>query len=252
VTLVPASTLTLDELAALFNAGYEGYVVPFRVEPAQLATWVEAWHIDLARSRIAPGEGVALLGIRGERAWVGALGVVPAARRHGLGRKLMHAVLAEAPDDVTLEVIEENEPAIRLYESLGFERTRMLEVWSLDAEVAAAEARAVEPSPVGEPDVPWQRADASLRPGYERLEVDGGAAVIRGSGGIVSLLQLRADSAEAARTLVAAARCRGTGLRFVNVPEGHQAAAAIAELGGSLDLRQYEMRLTRRSSETRC
>jgi len=67
---------------------------------------------------------------------------------------------------------------------------------------------------------------------------------------MVSLLQLRADCLEAARTLVAAARARGTGLRFVNVPEGHPGAAAIADLGGRLDLRQYEMRrvLTPRSS----
>jgi ribosomal protein S18 acetylase RimI-like enzyme len=245
MNVVPADTLSIDELAALFNAGYEGYLVPFRVDSSQLENMIAAWQIDLARSRIAPGEGVALLGIRGERGWVGGLGVVPAARRRGIGRALMQAVLAVAPPDVTLEVIEQNEPAIRLYEDLGFERARILEVWSLDADVPPAEVREVEPSPAGERDLPWQRADASLRPGYERLEVDGGAAVIRGVGGIVSLLQLRADVPEAARSLVAAARARGTGLRFVNVPEGHLGTAAIAELGGKLDLRQYEMRLVR-------
>jgi hypothetical protein len=189
-----------------------------------------------------------LLGVRGRSGWVGGLGVVPAARRRGVGRALMEAVLAEAPADVTLEVIEQNEPAIRLYESLGFERTRVLEVWSLDAEVTPTRARNAAPSPVGEPDAPWQRADASLRPGYERLEADGGAAVIRGSGGIVSLLQLRAENPDTARTLVAAARARGTGLRFVNVPAGHPGTAAMAALGGTLDLRQFEMRLTRRSN----
>jgi GNAT superfamily N-acetyltransferase len=251
VTLAPADTLSIDQLASLFNASYEGYVVPFRVDPAQLLTWIEAWHIDVGRSRVAPGEGVALLGVRARRGWVGGLGVVPASRRRGLGRALMEAVLAEAPADVTLEVIEQNEPAIQLYESLGFQRVRVLEVWSLDGPVVPAEARQAEPSPVGEADPPWQRADASLRPGYERLEVDGGAAAIRGGGGgIVSLLQLRADDEEAARMLVAAARARGTGLRFVNVPEGHPGAAAISDLGGRLDLRQYEMRrvFTPRSS----
>jgi len=130
-------------------------------------------------------------------------------------------------------------------EDLGFERMRILEVWSLDAEAPPADVRTAEPAPAGEQDLPWQRADASLRPGYERLEVDGGAAVIRGGGGIVSLLQLRADRPEAARALVAAARAHGTGLRFVNVPEGHLGTAAIAELGGKLDLRQFEMRLLR-------
>ena len=246
MNLVPAATLSIDELAALFNAGYEGYVVPFRVETSQLQNMIAAWHIDLARSRIAPGEGVALLGIRGERGWIGGLGVVPAARRRGVGRALMDAVLDQAPPEVTLEVIEQNEPAIRLYEDLGFERVRILEVWSLDAEAPdPGNVREGEPAPVGERDLPWQRADASLRPGYERLEIDGGAAVIRGADGIVSLLQLRAEHPEAARALVAAARARGTGLRFVNVPEGHLGAAAIAELGGKLDLRQFEMKLRR-------
>src|SRR5205085_1520052 len=138
------------------------------------------------------GLTVNLLGVRGDRGWIGGLGVVPAARRRGLGRALMEAVLAEAPPEVTLEVIEQNEAAIRLYEDLGFERVRLLEVWSLDAEVQASDVRVAEPSPAGERDLPWQRADASLRPGYERLEVDGGAAVVRGSGGTISLLQLRA------------------------------------------------------------
>ena len=243
--LVAADSLSIIELAELFNAGYEGYMVPFRVDAAQLANMIAAWHIDLSRSRVAPGEGVALLGIRGERGWIGGLGVVPPARRHGIGRALMKAVLAEAPPDVTLEVIEQNEPAIRLYKSLGFERVRILEVWSLDAEAPAADVREAEPSPVGETDLPWQRADESLRPGYERLEVDGGAAVIRGAGGTISLLQLRADNADAARILVAAARARGTGLRFVNVPEGQVGTTAIADLGGKLDLRQYEMALVR-------
>jgi ribosomal protein S18 acetylase RimI-like enzyme len=245
VTLAAADTISIDELAALFNAGYEGYVVPFRVDAAQLENMIAAWQIDLSRSRIAPGGGVALLGIRGERGWIGGLGVVPAARRRGVGRALMEAVLAEAPPEVTLEVIEENEPAIRLYEDLGFERVRILEVWSLDAEAPPADVRDAEPSPAGETDLPWQRADESLRPGYERLEVDGGAAVIRGAGGTISLLQLRAENADAARTLLAAARGRGTGLRFVNVPEGHPGTAAIADLGGKLDLRQLEMRLVR-------
>ena len=121
---------------------------------------------------------------------------------------------------------------------------RLHPTWSLDEEVPSADVHWAEPSPVGEADLPWQRADASLRPGYERLEVEGGAAAIRGNGGIVSLLQLRADHPDAARALVAAARARGTGLRFVNVPEGHLGAAAIADLGGRRDLRQFEMRLT--------
>jgi GNAT superfamily N-acetyltransferase len=233
--IVPSSEFTLAELAQTFTAGYEGYAVPMTIDEAALASIVEAWDIDLARSRVAveDGErlGLANLGVRGDRGWIGGIGVVPAARRRGVGRLLMEAVLAEAPPVVTLEVIEQNEGAIRLYESLGFERTRILEVWSLP-DPPLVEAAGVRPAPLGQTGLPWQRADEALPAEYERIEVDGGAMLFRGK----SVLQLAApDAAVAARLL-----SRGTPLQFVNVPEGDPASTALAALGGSLDLRQFE------------
>jgi hypothetical protein len=151
-------------------------------------------------------------------------------------------VLADAPASVSLEVIEQNEPAIRLYESLGFERARILEVWSLAQNVRSATARDVEPRPLGQAGLPWQRADRSLPSEYERIEVDGGAALIRSGAAGVSVLQLEAADPATAGELLAAARARGEPLRYVNVPEGDPASAALRALGGSLDLRQFEMR----------
>jgi len=37
-------------------------------------------------------------------------------------------------------------------------------------------------------------------------------------------------------------------LTYVNVPEGDPASDALRELGGTLDLRQFEMELTRPST----
>lgn len=244
--LVPADTFSFDELAAVFSAGYEGYVVPMRVEPTTLESMVNAWDVDLSRSRVALRNGgdpvgVALLAVRGDRGWVGGLGVAAGARREGVGRALMEAVLAEAPPVVRLEVIEQNEPAIRLYDRLGFRRLRLLEVWTLTADVDPADARSVEPSPPGEPDAAWQRADESLPVGYERIEVDGGAAAILVRGDRVSVFQIAADDERAARTLLQAARGRGSSVHVVNIPVGSVASAALAELGGSLDLRQHEL-----------
>jgi GNAT superfamily N-acetyltransferase len=236
MSVVPAATLTLEELAALFTAGYEGYFTPIRVDEGTLRYMVDAWDIDLARSRAVPGVGVCNLGVRGERGWIGGLGVVPSERRHGVGRALMEAVLDAAPPLVTLEVIEQNEPAIKLYEDLGFERTRVLEVWSLP-EPPLAEARKAEPSPLGQTDLPWQREDESLPADYERYEVDGGAMLLRGA----TIFQLDARDEEAAVALLS----RGTKLQYVNVPEGDLASAAMRELGGALDLRQFEMQLRR-------
>src|SRR4051812_27644260 len=98
-TLVPADRLSPAELADAFTAGYEGYVVRLAVDTAAVEFMVAAYDLDLARSRIALRDGrpvgLALLGVRGTRGWVGGLGVVPSERRGGLGLALMEALLAE-------------------------------------------------------------------------------------------------------------------------------------------------------------
>jgi len=236
MNVVPADRLTLAQLADLMTRAYEGYVVPVSLDEKTFQYIVEAWDIDLARSRVAVDAGICNLGVRGDRGWIGGLGVVPGARRHGLGRVLMESVLEVAPPVVTLEVIEQNEAAIRLYESLGFEQTRILEVWSLP-EAPLVEARTAEPAPLRQRDLPWQRDDASLPADYERIEVDGGAMLLRGG----SVLQLDAADEDAAVALLS----RGRPLQFVNVPEGDVAGAALRRLGGELTLRQYELRLLR-------
>ena len=61
--------------------------MPFRVDAAQLAAMIDAWGIDLARSRVAvvDGEpvGFANLAIRGDRGWIGGVGVMPAGAGMG-------------------------------------------------------------------------------------------------------------------------------------------------------------------------
>ncbi len=88
----------------------------------------------------------------------------------------MRGVLDVARDrglrEVWLEVLVQNEPAIRLYEKLGFEHVRDLEVWTLDAtpvsrrrpERPTCPARAgagADPARAAERE-PWQRADESV------------------------------------------------------------------------------------------
>ena len=89
-----------------------------------------------SRSSGEASVGLVNLGVRGERGWIGGLGVVPSARRRGVGRDLMEAVHDQARARgirrISLEVIEANEPAFRLYEELGYEMTRWLEIGSLD------------------------------------------------------------------------------------------------------------------------
>jgi ribosomal protein S18 acetylase RimI-like enzyme len=64
---------------------------------------------------------------------VAYVGVVPEARRHGVGREIVRHALRKAreagADRVTLSVDSRNAPALRLYQSLGFERYDRREVY---------------------------------------------------------------------------------------------------------------------------
>ena len=101
--------------------------------------------LDLSRIALEAGltRGICVIEA-GRGGLIGGLGVVTSARRHGVGRRLMDAVLeaarAAAIGRVSLGVLERNAGAIALYERLGFKRTRMFEVWSLSAEAGASGA----------------------------------------------------------------------------------------------------------------
>jgi ribosomal protein S18 acetylase RimI-like enzyme len=260
VELRPASEFTSSVLAEAFTTGYEGYQFPIQLDEAEFTAMAERSDFDLDRSQVAlAGDGpvgICALGVRGDEGWIGGLGVALAVRRRGIGRQLMDAVLGAARAAgiarVSLEVLEANTGAIALYEQLGFERTRMLEVWSLTADPggsgaepatareAAAWIRANRRAPE-----PWQRADESIRNlELEAVAVPGrGAALFRVTGEVASALQLAAADEETAAELLAAVRRRGSSLRFVNVPEGDPAGDALRRLGGTLDVRQLEMAL---------
>ncbi len=255
--LRPASSLDTERLAGLFTAGYEDYYVPLRIDVATLEFMTRAWDLDLDASVVAfrggAPVGLCMLGLRGDEAWIGGLGVVVAERRGGIGSMLMDAVLGEARSrgvrEVRLEVILENERAIPLYERLGFERTRELEVWTLPGASGRVQKADAEPAHAWIREhrrerEPWQRDDGTLAnlDGLVGLEADAGAAVVRVSGGRVSLIQF-AGGDGSLHELIASARALGDSLHVLNLPAEHAAGAALRELGGRIDVRQLEMAL---------
>jgi ribosomal protein S18 acetylase RimI-like enzyme len=250
------------ELAAIFTACYQGYFVPFKVDEETLAYMVDAFDLVLAHSLVAVESGVAVglanLGRRGERAWVAGVGVIPARRGAGIGEQLMRGLFAQARDlgarEVGLEVITENTPAIALYEKLGFETTRELEVLSLAEAGASAEAEEVDVGTARrvisrhrDAPEPWQREDATVtnlthrEPAPQGLVAGEAAAVYRHDGTRVGLLQA-AGEPDALPALIAALRAKGP-VSAVNYPAGGSVAVALADAGAELVLRQYEMRL---------
>jgi len=227
--------------------------VPFRLDEELLAFMLDTYDVDLDASRVASRDGepvgLANLARRGDEAWVGGVGVVPAARREGIGERLMHALHDEARERgvarVWLEVIEQNEAAFRLYEKLGYEVERCVEVWTLSAELPQGSAREV-PAERAHARVrelrtarePWQRADGTVAnlEDARGLETDGGAAVFRVSNAAQVVQFAGDDLPELLRTL----RGHGT-VSMLNVPADGSAAGAFRDLGGSVAVRQREM-----------
>lgn len=272
IAQVAAATRTDEEMAALFGAVYADYFVPVHLDAIALRTMVRRFDLDLAASRVlfrgGLAAGIAMLGLRGETAWIGGMGVVPGARRAGLGRRLMESVISEARArgcrSVQLEVLEQNAGAIALYRALGFRAWRTLDVWALGTplpgaradEIPAPEARAWIVARREAPE-PWQRADDSLdrfdlpETPLRGLEVRAGgartgAAVALVAGGRASLLQVAFEGGDAeatARLLIARAGDWAPSVRFLNVPSDHPASAVIAAAGATLEARQYEMTL---------
>ena len=259
--LRPASHFELGRLARLFTAAYEGYSIPFAIDEATLRFMVDAYDLDLDASRVTLRDevpvGLANLGVRGDRGWIGGIGVIPAARRRGLARAMMDAVLEAAREralsQIHLEVLEQNDPAYRLYDTLGFETTRRVEVWVLDQAEGGA-ARDVSVEEAGDiiagrrqaPE-PWQRANETIErlraldPAPRALAADGGAAIYRQTPQAVSVLQIAGDEAAAA-TVLGALRNRGA-VNVLNLPVDDPAVAALRSLGGRVAARQREMRL---------
>jgi GNAT superfamily N-acetyltransferase len=246
-----ARSLAPGERAELFNAAYEGYVMPFHLDETQLAFMDDAFDIDLDASRVAfrDGEhvGLANLGIRGEDGWIGGVGVVASARRSGLGETLMRALHDEARQRglrrIWLEVIVENTGAFALYEKLGYEVVQDVEVWTLPAaesdhegrEVPAADAKAR----LTDRHEPWQRANGTLShyDDVRGLVTDTGAMLFC----VRSSAQLQQYTGEPG-PLIQALRTFGD-VYILNLPADDPAAAVLCELGGSVTVRQHEMLL---------
>lgn len=128
VRLTPARQFTIEQLTAIYNQTRVDYLVPMPMNAARLSEYIETYDIDLEHSLVATQadqmRGVAMLGIREDRAWITRLGVIPDTRRSGIGKALCDGLLEQAEDlgihFQMLEVIKNNTPAHSLFLKLGF------------------------------------------------------------------------------------------------------------------------------------
>jgi GNAT superfamily N-acetyltransferase len=130
----PASDYPLPDLVEYLNQGFENYHVPIQLNVSQFLTMLRKDSIDLTTSRVLLIEGrpsgIALIARRGWTSRLAAMGIVNDLRGKGAGSWFMDGLLQEARDrkerEMVLEVIEQNEPAVRLYKKSGFQTIRRL------------------------------------------------------------------------------------------------------------------------------
>lgn len=277
-----ASDLALPELTDAVNQAFEGYLVPMHHTPETLSAMVRTNDIRLDISLVAQTPegalaGIGLLGVRGDRGWIGGMAVAPKFRGRGQGAVLLDVLTSRAKGlgvkTLQLEVLEENEHARRLYVRHGFEDLRPLAVYTStlatpmpaplteDAVITHADMEellshyAATHSAVA----PWQREEASLRnmgaslEAYA-LEVAGRLrayvlAMPSGPGYSVMDFGSAGATAEArahdGAILIShlATHAHSGPIRVINVPPGDALGPALDACGCRLIVKQREMAL---------
>jgi GNAT superfamily N-acetyltransferase len=269
VEIRSADQFGIEELTELWNRGFDGYFVPMTFTRPQLGRHLRCGGIDLSRSVVAVEVGApvafSLLGSRGDRGWIGGMGVVPERRRAGLGRQVFRAQMervgAAGLSGVALEVITRNW-ARRIYEAEGFAVARRLSVFRgvLPPHGAVGPVTPCPPREALEAHVRLHQGAAAAwnrsREWLSGLLDDGVAALLSGRNGSPTGLLVYRDEGETIRVLDAAAEDRAAGeallgglsvrypfrpLVLVNEPDGSAVHAAMESAGVPVVMAQHEM-----------
>lgn len=130
----PLFDFSSKELADVVTHCFEDYVVPFKLEGQQFDARFRAEDLDTKASSVwLDNDRWAALTFIARRGWTSRLAAMAVAKEYraqGVGRYVMQKVVAEARErgdkKMVLEVIEQNPPAIALYERVGFAKSRRL------------------------------------------------------------------------------------------------------------------------------
>jgi ribosomal protein S18 acetylase RimI-like enzyme len=233
-----------DAVHAAFNEAFSDYVVPFSLTATQLREMLtrRGWvpEASVAIEEDARIVAFTLNGVEGNVAYDSGTGVIPSHRRRGLSAKVMREcerVLRERGcDTYILEVIDTNEKAIALYESLGFRETRALQCWLYESPSNSAltsDKVNLRPS--------WQNSDTSIARANDRHVRIGDAEnhlILFPSSGDVPRFRGIITTA----LLDDALSLAGRPLRMLNLDEGETAFARFLEDAGARRIvRQREM-----------
>ena len=134
-SLQPAPTYATEQLAPIFNRGFDDYFIPIFFTPESFEIFVKRDEIDLTLSRVLLKDdepvGLGLIASRaGKVSRLATMGIVKELRGQGAGTWFVDALLNEArariDEKMLLEVIYENKTALHIYEKFGFKKMRRL------------------------------------------------------------------------------------------------------------------------------
>lgn len=166
-----AIEFTAEQLAETITTCFEGYIMPFVIDGMGFERRFRPEGLDSLSSVILKdGDASAAVCLIARQGWtsrVAAMAIAPAYRRQGVGQHLMNLVIDEArvrgDHRLVLEVIEQNPPAIGLYESVGLSITRRLAGYRREPSTGiSAPIEFIDPSIVlreqvleCDPNLPW-------------------------------------------------------------------------------------------------
>ena len=132
--ITPAFNYPLPDLAKFLNRGFEEYFVPIQFNTAAFLDMLRKDGIDLTASRVLIMDdqpcGIGLIARRGWVSRLAAMGIAKEMRGKGAGSWFMEELIDDARQrgdhEMVLEVIEQNDPAVKLYRNCGFQSLRRL------------------------------------------------------------------------------------------------------------------------------
>lgn len=133
-------TYPIPKIVNVLTEGFSDYFVPIAFTQELLFQMMSLYAVDLSKSYMLSADGVAagvaLVGRRGAQSRLATMAIMPEYRAKGLGSYCMEQLIADAKQrgetSISLEVIEQNEAGIKLYEKYGFEKVRRLLGYSFD------------------------------------------------------------------------------------------------------------------------